>query len=89
MTTSLPPRKSVKWGRLIPGGVLSVLVIAMALLWFAYQKDPASVARFYYIASMESISGMGAGRYTARFTGFLLALGFCGIASRTQSPTSV
>jgi hypothetical protein len=50
MTNSLPLGKSVKWGRLILGGVLSVLVIAMALLWFAYKKDPASIIRFYYIA---------------------------------------
>jgi hypothetical protein len=48
MTNSRPPGKSVKWGCLILGGVLSLLVIAMALLWFAYQKDPASIARFYY-----------------------------------------
>jgi hypothetical protein len=48
MTNSLPPGKSVKWGRLILGGVLSLLVTAMALLWFAYQKDPASIVRFYY-----------------------------------------
>ena len=50
MTNSLPPGKSVHWGRLILGGVLSILVIAMALLWFAYKKDPASIIRFYYIA---------------------------------------
>jgi len=50
MTNFLPPRKPVKWGRLILGGTLSVLVIAVALLWFAYKKDPASIIRFYYIA---------------------------------------
>jgi hypothetical protein len=50
MTNSLPSSKPVKWGRLILGGVLSILVIATALLWFAYKKDPASVVRFYYIA---------------------------------------
>jgi hypothetical protein len=48
MTNSLPLGKSVKWGRLILGGVVSVLVIAMALFWFAYKKDPASIIRFYY-----------------------------------------
>ena len=47
MTNSLPPGKSVKWGRFILGGGVSVLVIAMALLGFAYQKDPASLTRFY------------------------------------------
>ena len=50
MTNSLPPRKSVNWGRLILGGVLFVLVIALALLWFVYKTDSASVAKFYYIA---------------------------------------
>lgn len=50
MTNSLPPGKSVKWGRFILGGGVSFLVIAMALLWFAYQKDPASLIRFYYSA---------------------------------------
>ena len=48
MTNSLPQRKSVKWGRFILGGGVSVLVIAMALLWFAYKKDPASILKFYY-----------------------------------------
>ena len=48
MTNSLPRRKPVKWGRLIIGGTLSVLVIAIALLWFAYKKDPASSTRIYY-----------------------------------------
>lgn len=48
MTNSLPLGKSVKWGRFILGGGVSVLVIAMALLWFAYKKDPASIIRFYY-----------------------------------------
>ena len=82
MTTSLPPRKSVKWGRLIPGGVLSVLVIAMALLWFAYQKDPASVARYGI-----NIGHGGRSVHRAIYrpsSGF----GFFCIASRTQSPTS-
>jgi hypothetical protein len=50
MTDSLPPGKSVKWGRLIIGGVLSVLVIATALLWFSYKRDPAPFIRFYWIA---------------------------------------
>ena len=50
MSNSFPPVKPVKWGRLILGGVLSILVIATALLWFAYKKDPASIVRFYYIA---------------------------------------
>jgi hypothetical protein len=50
MTNSLPLRKPVKWGRLIIGGTLSVLVIAIALLWLAYKKDPASLARIYYVA---------------------------------------
>jgi len=50
MTNSLPLGKSLKWGRLILGGVLSILMTAMALLWFAYKKDPASVIRFYYFA---------------------------------------
>ncbi|MDD5370360.1 MAG: hypothetical protein PHQ40_14855 [Anaerolineaceae bacterium] len=48
MTNSLPPGKSVKWGRLILRGGVSVLVIAMALLWFAIKNDPASIIRFYY-----------------------------------------
>ena len=48
MTNSLPRRKPVKWGRLIIGGTLSVLVIAIALLWFAYKKDPASSTKIYY-----------------------------------------
>jgi hypothetical protein len=47
MTNSLPPGKPVKWGRLFLGGGVSVLVIAVALLWFAYKKDPASLLRFY------------------------------------------
>ena len=50
MTNSLPLRKPVKWGRLIIGGTLSVLVIAIAVLWFAYKKDPASFTRIYYVA---------------------------------------
>ena len=36
MTNSLPLRKPVKWGRLIIGGTLFILVIAIAMLWFAY-----------------------------------------------------
>ncbi|HET9906448.1 MAG TPA: hypothetical protein VFQ23_07400 [Anaerolineales bacterium] len=51
MTNSLPLRKPVKWGRLIIGGTLSVLVIAIALLWFAYKNnEPAALARIYYVA---------------------------------------
>ncbi len=50
MTNFLLPGKSVKWGRLILGGVLSVLVIALALFWFAYQKDPVPFIRLYYTA---------------------------------------
>jgi hypothetical protein len=51
MTNSLPPRKPVKWGRLIIGGTLSVLVIAIAVLWFAYKNnEPAALARIYYMA---------------------------------------
>ena len=51
MTNSLPLRKPVKWGRLIIGGTLSVLVIAIAVLWFAYKNnEPASIARIYYVA---------------------------------------
>jgi hypothetical protein len=48
MTNSFPRGKSVKWGRFILGGGVLVLVIAMALLWFAYQKNPGSLIRFYY-----------------------------------------
>jgi hypothetical protein len=41
----------VKWGRLIIGGTLFVLVIAMAVLWFAYKNnEPAYLARIYYVA---------------------------------------
>jgi hypothetical protein len=50
MTNSLPLGKPVKWGRLILGGTVSVLVIAIALLWFAYKTDPQSVVRLYYVA---------------------------------------
>src|SRR5688572_30285379 len=50
MTNSLPSGKSVKWGRLIIGGVLSVLVIATALLWFSYKKDRTPFIRFYWVA---------------------------------------
>jgi hypothetical protein len=49
VTNSLPLGKSVKWGRLVLGGVLFVLVIAMASLWLAYKKDPTSIIRFYYV----------------------------------------
>ncbi len=48
MTNSLPAGKSVKKGRLILGGGVSVLVMAFALLWVAYQKDPATIIKFYY-----------------------------------------
>ena len=51
MTNSLPLRKAVKWGRLIIGGTLSVLVIAIAVLWFAYKNnEPDALARIYYVA---------------------------------------
>jgi hypothetical protein len=51
MSNSLPLRKLVKWGLLIIGGTLSVLVIAMAVLWFAYKNnEPAYLARIYYVA---------------------------------------
>ncbi|HLO18302.1 MAG TPA: hypothetical protein VK206_25950 [Anaerolineales bacterium] len=51
MTNSLPLRRPVKWGRLILGGTVSVLVIAMAVLWFAYKNnEPAYLARIYYVA---------------------------------------
>ena len=51
MTNSLPIRKLVKWGRLVFGGVMFLLVIAMAVLWLAYKSnDAASRARIYYVA---------------------------------------
>jgi hypothetical protein len=51
MSNSLPPVKSVKWGRLILGGGLLFLVIAMSVLWFAYKNnEPAYLARIYYVA---------------------------------------
>ncbi len=50
MTNSFPSGKSMKRGRLILGGVVTVLAVAMALLWLAYKKDPTSIIRFYYIA---------------------------------------
>ena len=51
MTNSLPPlRKPVKWGRLVFGGVLFLLVIAIAVLWFAYKTNPQAVVRLYYVA---------------------------------------
>jgi hypothetical protein len=41
----------VKWGRLILGGTLSVLVIAIAVLWLTYKNnEPAYLARIYYVA---------------------------------------
>jgi hypothetical protein len=50
MTNSLLLGKSLKWGCLLLGGGLSVLLIAMALLWFAFKGDSASIIRFYYVA---------------------------------------
>ena len=51
ITNSLPLRKPVKWGRLILGGTVSLLVIAMAVLWLAYKNnEPAYLARIYYVA---------------------------------------
>ena len=51
MINSLPQRKLVKWGRLVFGGVIFLLVIAMAVLWLAYKNnEPASLARIYYVA---------------------------------------
>jgi hypothetical protein len=47
MTNSLPQGKSVKWAWIMLAGV-TFLVIAMALLWFAFKKDPASIIKFYY-----------------------------------------
>ena len=47
MTNSLPPGKSVKWGRLILGGV-TVIVIAMAFLWFTFKKNPTPIIRLFY-----------------------------------------
>ena len=52
MTNSLPRHKLVKWGLFIIGGILSVLVIAIAVLWFAYKNnEPAYLVRIYYVAS--------------------------------------
>lgn len=50
MTNPHPPGKYGKWGRLIVAGVLSALIIALVLLWFAFQKYPDSIIRFYYNA---------------------------------------
>ena len=51
MTNSLPQRKLVKWGLLVFWGVLFLLVIAMAVLWFAYKNnEPASLVRIYSVA---------------------------------------
>jgi hypothetical protein len=50
MSISPPPVKSGTWGRLILGAVLFVM-ITIAMLWFAYKNDPASIAaRIYYVA---------------------------------------
>jgi hypothetical protein len=50
MTNSLPLRKLVKWVRLVFGGVLFLLVIAMAILWLAYKNnEPASLVRIYSV----------------------------------------
>ena len=62
MRNSLTSGKSMKWGRIIQliGGVLSVLGIAMALLWFAFKNDPASkIIRFYYSAVYATNIGDG------------------------------
>ncbi len=49
MSNSLPRGQSVKWGRIVPVGLLSILVIALALLWFTYKNDPASILKFYSV----------------------------------------
>jgi hypothetical protein len=36
-----------KWGRFLLGGAAAVLILGMALLWLAYQKDPISFIKFY------------------------------------------
>lgn len=47
MSHSIPPGKPVKWGWLILSGGVFVVVIATALLWFAYKKDPTALSRLY------------------------------------------
>jgi hypothetical protein len=47
MTESLTSRKPAKRSWPILFGVLLVLVIAIALLWSSYKKDPALFIRFY------------------------------------------
>jgi len=47
MTESITSEKPAKRRWAIFVGVLSVLVIAIALLWSAYKKDPALFIRFY------------------------------------------
>ena len=60
MTNSLPLRKPVKWGRLVFGGVMFLLVIAMAVLWLAYKNnEPASLARIYYVVRYGANIGDG------------------------------
>ena len=60
MTNSLPRRKPVKWGRLIIGRTLSVLVIAIAVLWFPDKNnDTATLARIYYFAIRVNIGDGG------------------------------
>ena len=60
MTNSLQLRKPVKWGRLIIGRTLSVLVIAIAVLWFADKNnDTATLARIYYFAIRVNIGDGG------------------------------
>jgi hypothetical protein len=56
MTNSLPLRKPVKWGRLLIGGALSVLVIAITSLWFAYKADPQSVIWLYYLLARYGVN---------------------------------
>jgi hypothetical protein len=48
VTDALAAGKPVKWGRVMLGGGIAALVIATALLWFAYQKDPGALVRWYY-----------------------------------------
>jgi hypothetical protein len=59
MTNSLPLGKSSKWDRFIILGGVCVLVIAMALLWFAFQKDPAYIIRFFYSVKYATNIGDG------------------------------
>jgi hypothetical protein len=58
MTDSLPLGKYVKWGWFILGGGV-FLVIAMALLWSTYKKDPVSIMKFYYSVKYEINIGDG------------------------------